>query len=940
MHFKATRNLLGCLFALLISLPLWSQTSVRGQVMDGSTGEPLYDASVVVKSTTNGMKTDFDGYYDIKIDQPLPITILVSYVGFATQEIVVSVAGNQPKITLLEDSKIIGEVEVIGQRIDDQQKKSPLTVEQMDGLAIKQTASTNFYNGLGAMKGVDMTTASLGMTIINMRGFNSTSPVRSLQIIDGVDNQAPGLNFSLGNFLGSGELDVMKVDLIHGASSSFYGPNAFNGVISIETKNPFFTPGLSAQVKGGERNLLDAGIRWADYFKNKAGMPVVGYKICMSGLMADDWVADNYNPVDGTDDGNNNPGGFDKVNVYGDESNNLFLTNPILPGQDAGLGNFHRAGYREVDIVDYNTRNIKTAAAIHIRTKPARGLESPELILASNYGNGTTVYQGDNRFSLRGIQFFQQRIEYRKTDKFFLRAYMTTEDAGRSYDPYFTALRLQSAAKSDLRYSADYRLFWKQQGFGSQMVANGYPVAVFDPITFQSYFNTDSAAIWLADNQSVLQGYHDQAAAFANATEHTTGELATVFYEPGTARFQTAFDSISSRLSTEGGTRFYDKSDLYHLHGQYKFTPSWASHITVGANGRLYTPDSRGTIFIDTAGNKIQNMEVGAYAGTERKWSNDKIITSATIRADKNQNFDLLFTPAVSFVYAPNKKDYLRVSYSSAIRNPTLSDQYLNFNVGRATLLGNLNGFTDLITVPSFLALLNGGKVDTLDYFNVAPIQPEKVQTIETGYRTTIGKKLYVDAGLYFSRYRDFIGYNIGVSADIDTIIGKPSNVKIYRIAANSESIVTTSGFNIGLNYYLKKYYMLSGNYSFNRLLTADRNDPIIPAFNTPEHKYNLSFSARDLPVNLGFVEIKSTGFNINYKWVKGFLFEGSPQFTGQIPNYSLLDAQWNAKIPKLNSTIKIGASNLLDNRQFQTYGGPRIGRMAYVSFLYEWSKN
>lgn len=123
----------------------------------------------------------------------------------------------------------------------------------MDLLAIKATPSDNFYDGLGSMKGVDLTAASLGFKIINMRGFNSTSPVRSLQIIDGVDNQAPGLNFSLGNFLGSSELDVNKVDLVVGASSAFYGPNAFNGVISMETKNPFFHKGLSASLKFREK---------------------------------------------------------------------------------------------------------------------------------------------------------------------------------------------------------------------------------------------------------------------------------------------------------------------------------------------------------------------------------------------------------------------------------------------------------------------------------------------------------------------------------------------------------------------------------------------------------------------------------------------------------------------------------------------------------------
>src|SRR5690606_15317953 len=118
------------------------------------------------------------------------------------------------------------------------QKESPLTVETMGIIAIKETPAANFYEGLGNLKGVDVTASSLSFKVINTRGFNSTSPVRSLQIIDGVDNQSPGLNFSLGNFLGASELDVQKVDLIVGASSAYYGPNAFNGVIAMQTKSP------------------------------------------------------------------------------------------------------------------------------------------------------------------------------------------------------------------------------------------------------------------------------------------------------------------------------------------------------------------------------------------------------------------------------------------------------------------------------------------------------------------------------------------------------------------------------------------------------------------------------------------------------------------------------------------------------------------------------
>ena len=87
-------------------------------------------------------------------------------------------------------------------------------------------------------------------------------------------------------------------------------------------------------------------------------------------------------------------------------------------------------------------------------------------------------------------------------------------------------------------------------------------------------------------------------------------------------------------------------------------------------------------------------------------------------------------------------------------------------------------------------------------------------------------------------------------------------------------------------------------------------------------------------------MRLNDFGFNINYKWIQAFTFEGSPQFTGFIPSYDLLDGQINWKVRPLNTTIKIGASNLLNNKQFQAYGGPKIGRLAYMSLTYELKKN
>ena len=79
--------------------------------------------------------------------------------------------------------------------------------------------------------------------------------------------------------------------------------------------------------------------------------------------------------------------------------------------------------------------------------------------MSSSFGTGTTVYQGDNRFSLKNILFFQNKIEY-KSSKGFIRAYATHENAGDSYDAVFTALLMQDATKSDSDWSKDYANYW------------------------------------------------------------------------------------------------------------------------------------------------------------------------------------------------------------------------------------------------------------------------------------------------------------------------------------------------------------------------------------------------------------------------------------------------------------------------------------------------
>ncbi|MBK7083242.1 MAG: TonB-dependent receptor [Flavobacteriales bacterium] len=247
---------------------------------------------------------------------------------------------------------------------------------------------------------------------------------------------------------------------------------------------------------------------------------------------------------------------------------------------------------------------------------------------------------------------------------------------------------------------------------------------------------------------------------------------------------------------------FFDRSALYHGMGEYRFKPSFAE-ITVGGSGRMYRPNTAGTIFKDTADVVITNWEVGGYVGVEKKVLGEKLRVAATLRVDKNENFKEQYSPAISAVWMPKPEHVIRISASRAVRNPTLADQYLYYNVGRAILLGNIEGQFEegndsLITLESFNdyrntpSLLEG--LPKLDYFNVDRIRPEKVITLETGYRGTLWEKFYLDLSAYTSWYTDFIGYLIGIDGSFDEGNGFRSPLQVYRVAANSTQEVRTQG--------------------------------------------------------------------------------------------------------------------------------------------------
>ena len=900
--------------SLLCSGICLGQITIQGKVVD-THQQPIPSASLQVVGQTQGVATDFNGNFSLQLES-LPASIRVSSIGFVTQTISFSSAAPLT-IVLEEETMSLGEIVVSASRTPERIFESPVTVERFGLKEIKNTASVDFYDGLENLKGVDINTNSLTFKSINTRGFASFANTRFVQLVDGMDNSAPALNFVLGNLLGMTEIDVQSVELLPGASSALYGANAFNGILFMRSKSPFDFEGISAYAKSGltsqkaagDNIFWDLGIRAAKKFSDKfAG------KVNFSYLEGTDWFAVSQDNVlmPGTGREQND---YDGLNVYGDEvSTNIQAVGlalaqaGIIPSGAVNLlpdENVSRTGYLESDLTDYQAQSIKFDGALHYRPFA----DDLELIYQVKIGKGATIYQGANRYALKNFFIQQHKVEI-KNDNFFLRAYMTDEDAGDSYDMRFTGININRFWKSD------------QQWFG------------------------EYAGAYI---QATLAGAsNEQAHQLARQTAET-GRLI-----PGTPAFEQALNSVTSNPDLATGSQFKDGSQLYHADGNYNFAHLIDfADIQVGGSYRTYRLNSFGTIFTDYDG-PISYSELGLYTQIQKQLMDERLKLTASLRYDKSELFDGQMTPRFSIGYtAGNKRNHnFRASVQSAFRNPTTQDLYIGLDVGRAILVGsskdNLDRYVRDFPVNNVAA--NGGNATATisgraAYENsfsaasvaqgapvsseVALVEPEKAMAYEVGYRGHFGK-VTVDLNAYYTDYNDFIASQNVISPlygqvgdnSLSLLALQSGDYKVFQTYTNADSGVQSYGASIAVASKILNGFDISANYTF---ADFEQDDPEFRAsFNTPKHKVKASFGHTEL--------VKNFGFNLSYRWSDSYFWQSSFG-DGNIPSISVFDAQLNYTVPKIKSIFKVGAANLSGEEYYTAYGTGLIGTQLYVSW-------
>ncbi len=943
-------------FLLLCVTAIAQSTTVSGTIKNSETKETLSAVSVLIKGTSVGAYTDDRGNFKFSTNQKPPFTLVVSSIGYAAKD--VEFTGTDLIIDI-EPSYALGqEIVIAASRLPERILESPVSIERVSATTIRNAPGANYYDALGNLKGVDVTTSSYTFKTVSTRGFNGSGNLRFNQFMDGMDNSAPALNFSVGNVIGITELDVDNMELLSGASSALYGSGGLNGTLLITSKDPFKYQGLSVLIKQGAMHFndyrhatspfYDWSLRWGKKVSDK-----FAFKIGVSYSKTDDWQADDttdllrnnvlskIKPGDRATDPN-----YDGVNVYGDEASasmqDIALagifgpSNPTLntvigilvamlgraPTQQeiigyyavhpeygvlnifgAGIANnvfggqlVSRTGYSEKDLVDYNSYNLKLSAGLYYKISP-----TIEASLTGNWGKGNAIYTGADRYTLKNFVIGQYKLEF-KAKNWFFRAYTTQENSGDSYATTLAALSINNA--------------WKDNGS------------------------------WFGEYTANYAGAVLQGASAGAAHGIARGQADIGRYMPGTPEYIAAFNKAITTSINDGGAQFADKSDLYQLEGQWNLSQYVKFvDVLVGASYRLYNINSQGTIFADTAA-PIKINEFGAYIQLQKELFNDVLKLSASGRFDKQDNFKGNFTPRVTASIKVAKDNFFRLSYQQAYRFPSNQDQYINLTTPGTKLIGGLpqfGTFYNFATNPVYTAesvvafrnsvaagIPNPGLLVKADFVQV---QPEKMESYEVGYRGIVGKKLLIDAYYYFSKYNDFILRSAvarGIDNDPTTSISQlssPFTTQNFSFVTNSKSAVKTNGWGLSLEYKVgMKGYRIMGNVYGDNISGVPDNG--VAFFNTPKTRFNLGLSNDDA--------YKGLGFNVIYKWQDKVNWEGTFG-TGEIPSFGTLDAQVSYKlnIGTSKNQIKLGATNLLNKYYRNAFGNPFIGGLYYISFGY-----
>ncbi len=284
-------KLLSLCICLMASVAMIAQGQIGGTVVD-ETGEALIGANIIVQGTTEGTVTDFDGTFSFNTTQSFPLTVVVSFTGYTSQDIALTGPTSNMDITLSEGVLLGDDVVISASRRREKIQEAPASVSVLTARKLEATPNDNAARAIINEPGVYVQQQGAGRVNIQLRGDGGIFGSATFPILDYRSLSGPGLgtfdniNSPLNN------IDIERIEVVRGPGSALYGPGVTAGVVHFISKSPIDKPGTTIELIGGELSTFGGSLRHATKVSDK-----FGYKINAVLKRGGEFQYDLNNPI-------------------------------------------------------------------------------------------------------------------------------------------------------------------------------------------------------------------------------------------------------------------------------------------------------------------------------------------------------------------------------------------------------------------------------------------------------------------------------------------------------------------------------------------------------------------------------------------------------------------------------------------------------------------
>jgi iron complex outermembrane receptor protein len=882
MSAKLGRLALAVLLTAILAAPSVAQQTgrVEGTVVKAEDGQPVGGVNVTVLGTGIATVTGTDGAYVLQRVPAGQHTLLFRWLGFQPHEESVTVRAGATQTVdaqLAPQAISLGEIIVSGaSRTFERVVEAPAAIAVVDPITLRNQAVTaQVPRALHRIPGVDVVQSGMNDFNVNARGFNSSLNRRVLVMQDGRDLAIAFLGAQEWNAMSLPLDDMARMEMVRGPGSALYGANAYSGVINITTPPARDVVGTKITLAGGELSTFRGDVRHAGVSSDGR----FGYRFNLGYNRSESWSR-SRTAFDGSD----------ALSEY---------CPPSATGCDPVAEEDLVVGVPSCQTVDGD------CLAVELR---ALGGQTPD---------ATTGVAGGEPDDLQNM-YGSVRFDFYRDDGSIITA----------------------------------------EG-GATQVENELFVTGIGRVQVTKAIRPWARLAWNSDNYNVMGWWAGR-------------------------------NSIDPQFSLGTGAPLEESSNIFHIEGQYNraFAEDKVG-VVLGGSYRNYKVDTEETLMALLNDDRSDNY-ISGYGQVEIRATPQLRIVAAA-RVDDGTLFETQFSPKAAIVYAPHPGHAIRASVNRAFQTPNYSEFFLQVQALQtpepAMVEGGLLGYYAALQNPLVVGPALAAVMQTLGLPNDLPwdfavqtpvmalgnanLDVETVVGWEVGYKGDIADNAYVSVDLYLNQLENFVTdllfgvnptqfpqFDMSAGTNVPTELGtidailtgaglpadhplRATNAQLLAgynsLAANpaltdltgvgraiylsyaQAGEVEEKGIEIGFGYGFTPEFRVDATYTYfdfdikdPGLTTAGQN--IVP--NTPRHKGTIA---------LTYTGMQGFDAGINAKLVEKHDWNAGV-FAGRVPGNQLIDLNVGYRINN-NLRAFAMATNLLDQLNFQLYGGSVLGR-------------